>query len=175
MIVFVAEHHKDPVRCIVSSSDDKTLTSVSENGIIYVCDSETGHCISGPFQLTNVDLSDWGTGLDACFSPDGKHILVRCRPETILSCRAVVWDTERGEEFPIEGFDFVFIHRGRNEGRIASMHWIDEDGSLIGTIAHGVQRPTRILVKMWDIGNDVSDRLFESAGITVAQMGNIWL
>jgi len=55
------------------------------------------------------------------------------------------------------------------------MHWIDEDGSLIGTIAHGVQRPTRILVKMWDIGNDVSDRLFESAGVTVAQMGNIWL
>ena len=136
MIVFVAEHHKDPVRCIVSSSDDKTFASVSENGVIYVCDSATGHCTSGSFQLGNVDLSDWGTGLDACFGPDGKHILVRCRPETILSCRAVVWDTERGEEvLQIEGFDFVFIHHGRYKGKIASMHWTDEHGCLIQAIA----------------------------------------
>ena len=169
MIVFVAEHHKDPVRCIVSSSDDKTLASVSENGIIYVCDSETGHCISGPFQLTNVDLSDWGTGLDACFSPDGKHILVRCRPETTLSCHAVVWDTERGEKFPIEGFDFVFIHCGHNEGRIASMHWTDEDGSLIQTVARGVQRPTRIQVQLQGVRNGTSNRLFDVADVAVAQ------
>jgi len=116
MIVFVAEHHKDPVRCIVSSSDDKILVSISTSWLSnmitsYVCDSTTGHCIPGPFRTGDVDLSDWGTGLDACFSPDGKHILVRCHPETILSCRAVVWDIERGEEeFQIEGFDFVFIH-----------------------------------------------------------------
>jgi len=170
MIVFVAEHHKDPVRCIVSSSDDKIFASVSENGVIYVCDSATGHCTSGPFRLTNVDLSDWGTGLDACFSPDGKHILVRCRPETILSCRSVVWDIERGEEvFQIEGFDFVFIHRGRNEGRIASMHWIDEDGSLIQAIARGIQRPTRIQVQLRDVRNGRSDSQFDVTGVAVAQ------
>ena len=169
MIIFVAEHHKNPVRCIVSSSDDKTFASVSENAI-YVCDSATGHCISGPFQLRDVDLSDWGTGLDACFSPDGKHILVRCCPETILSCHAVVWDIERDkEEFEIEGFDFVFIHCGHNEGRIASMHWIDEDGSLIGTITRGVRRPTRIQVQLRDVRNSKSERLFDVAGVAVAQ------
>ena len=170
MIIFVAEHHKNPVRCIVSSSDDKTFASVSESGVIYICDSAIGHCTSGPFRLRDVDLSDWGTGLDACFSPDGKHVLVRYRPETILSCHAVVWDTERGEEeFQIEGFNFAFIHCGRDEGRIASMHWIDEDGSLIGTIAPGVQRPTRILVKLWDIGNHEFDGLFDITGVAVAQ------
>jgi len=170
MIVFVAEHHKDPVRCIVSSSDDKTFASVSENGVIYVCDSATGHCTSGPFRLRDVDLSDWGTGLDVCFSPDGKHILIRCRPETILSCRAIVWDTERGEEvLQIEGFDFVFIHHGRYKGNIASMHWTDEDGFLIQAIARGVQRPTRIQVQLWDVRNGISDRLFDVANVTVAQ------
>jgi len=169
MIVFVAEHHKDPVRCIVSSSDDKIFASVSENGVIYVCDSATGHCTSGPFRLTNVDLSDWGTGLDACFSPNGKHILVRCRPETILSCRAVVWDTERGEEFPIEGFDFVFIHRGHNKGKIASMHWTNEDGYLIQAIARGIQRPTRIQVQLRDVRNGRSDSQFDVTGVAVAQ------
>ena len=170
MIVFVAEHHKYPVRCIVSSSDDKTFASVSENGVIYVCDSATGHCTSGSFQLRNVDLSDWGTGLDVCFSPDGKHILVRCRPETILSCHAIVWDTERGEEvLQIEGFDFVFIHHGRYKGKIASMHWTDEDGFLIQAIARGVQRPTRIQVQLWDVRNGISDRLFDVANVTVAQ------
>ena len=82
----------------------------------------------------------------------------------------VVWDIERGkEEFPIEGFNFAFIHRGRDEGRIASVHWIDEDGSLIGTVAPGVQRPTQILVKLWDIRNGISDRLFDVAGVAIAQ------
>ena len=170
MIVFVAEHHKDPVRCIVSSSDDKTFASVSENGVIYVCDSATGHCTSGPFRLRDVDLSDWGTGLDACFSPDGRHILVRCRPEATLSCHAVVWDTERGEEvLQIEGFDFVFIYYGRNKGNIALMHWTDEDGFLIQAIARGVQRPTRIQVQLWDVRNGISDRLFDVANVAVAQ------
>jgi len=125
----------------------------------YVCDSETGHCISGPFESNGF--------LGACFSPDGKHILVR------TPGNAVVWEIERGEKVSrIEGFDFVFIHCGRNKGRIASMDWIDEDGPSIWTIAWTDQgsHPTRILrVKLWDIGNDISDRLFEVTGVAVTR------
>ena len=161
------------MRCIVLSPDEKTFASVSDHRDLCVCDSETGHCISGPFHLRNPDL--YSSGLNACFSPDGKHILVRCRPETILLCHAVVWDIERGEEvFQIKGFDFVFIHCGRNKGRIVSMDWIDEDGSSIQTIASPNPedqdpRSTRVLVKLWDIGNDRFDRLFKVTGVAVAQ------
>jgi len=145
----------------------------------YVCDSETGHCISGPFESHEF--------LDACFSPDKKHILVRYRRTP--SYFAVVWEIERGEKVShIEGFDFVFIHCGRNKGRIASVHWIDENGSSIRTIASTDEdnssiltmtstdskdqgpRSTRILrVKVWDIGNDISDRLFEVTGVAVTR------
>jgi len=72
----------------------------------------------------------------------------------------------------IEGFDFVFIHCGWNKGRIASMDWIDEDGSLIRRIT-SKDHPTRILVKLWDIGNDISDRLFEVTGVAVAKFMGI--
>ena len=56
------------------------------------------------------------------------------------------------------------IHCGRNKGRIASVHWIDEDGSSARTFSSTDlegegPRPTRILVKLWDI--DIFDRLFE--------------
>jgi len=140
MNIFVAEHHKDPVRCIFLSPDEKTFASISvtsqEYATMYVCDSETGHCISGPFELRNLNFSLLGHGLDGWFSPDGKHTLVRCRRPSALSCRAIVCDIERGEDvFTIEGFDFVFIRCGRHKGRIASMDWIDEDGSSIRTIA----------------------------------------
>jgi len=57
----------------------------------------------------------------------------------------------------------VFIHCGCNEGRIASIHWIDE------VIASEDQHPTRILVKLWDIGNDKFDELFDITGVAVAQ------
>ena len=79
----------------------------------------------------------------------------------------------------IEGFNFVFIHCGRNKGRIASVDWIDEDGPSIQTIASTDsedQGPhsTRILrVKLWDIGNDISDRLFEVTGVAVAKFMGI--
>ena len=58
----------------------------------------------------------------------------------------------------------MFIHCGRNKGRIASVHWIDEDGSSARTFSSTDlegegPRPTRILVKLWDI--DIFDRLFE--------------
>jgi len=178
MTVFVAEHHKDRVRCIALSPDEKTFASISApHGLstillrrkptMYVCDSETGHCISGPFKLRNLAF----TGrVDAFFSPDGEHILVRCRRENELSCHASVWNIEKGEEmFQIEGFDFVFIHCGNNEGKIASIHWVDEDGSSIRTIASEDQRPTQILVKLWDIANGAFRRLFEINDIAVAQ------
>ena len=168
MIVFVAEHHRDDVWCIVLSPDEKTFASISEHATMYVCDSETGHCISGPFELGVGDTHY--TGLDACFSPDGKHILVRYRDSDTLSCCAVVWNIEKGEEvFRIEGFNFVFIHCGCNDGRIVSMDWTDEDGSPIRTVASEDKCPTRILVKLWNIGNGISDRLFEVTGVTVAQ------
>jgi len=117
MTVSVAEHHKNFVKCIVLSPDEKTFASISPGAIMYVCDSETGHCISGPFKLGNPDYPDWFDRIDACFSPDGKHILVRCCPEYKLSCHAVVWNIEKGEEvFQIEGFDLcsfaVVIIRG---------------------------------------------------------------
>ena len=167
MTVFVAEHHKKWVKCIVLSPDEKTFASIADDAAMYVCDSQTGHCISGPFDLRNRS-SMFPEG--ACFSPDGKHILVRCRHYDALSCRAAVWDIERREKaFQIEGFDFVFIHYGHNEGRIASMDWIDEDGSSISTITSEDRHPTRVLVKLWDIGNGIVNRLFEMTDIAIAQ------
>ena len=171
MTVFVAEHHKDEVNCIVLSPDEKTFASISARATMYVCDSETGHCISGPFKLRNPDFSRLLDRADACFNPDGNLILVKYCYYKTLSCPAIVWNIEKGEEvFQIESFDFVFIHSGCNEGKIASMHWIDEDGSSIRKMPSVHQRrPTRIMVKLWDIGNGISHRLFEMNGITVAQ------
>jgi len=54
---------------------------------MYVCDSETGHHISGPFELSND-----GKIYDACFSPDGKRILLG------FGFYVVVWDIEMSEE-----------------------------------------------------------------------------
>jgi len=49
MTVFTAEHHKDWVRHLVFSPDESTFASICYDEIMCVCDSETGHCISGPF------------------------------------------------------------------------------------------------------------------------------
>jgi len=155
------------VECIVLSPDEKTFVSTSLSDITtsYVCDSETGHCISGPFESRESGIYIGGGLLDACFGPDGKHILVMSR----ITYHAVVWEIERGEKVSqIEGFDFVFINCGRNKGRIASVDWIDEDGSSIPRFASKDHR-TRILVKLWDIGNDVPDRLFEDTGVAVTR------
>ena len=72
--VFVAEHHKHSVECIVLSPDEKTFVSALPSWHMttsYVCDSETGHCISGPFESEESgNKYILGTGvLDACFSP----------------------------------------------------------------------------------------------------------
>ena len=71
MVVFTAEHHKDTVCHMVFSPNENTFASISGSHpeTMHVCDSETGHCISGPFKLPyNESLSG------VCFSPDGKHI-----------------------------------------------------------------------------------------------------
>jgi len=123
------------VEYIVLSPDEKTFVSTSLSSHIttsLVCDSEIGHCILGP--LESKESGNYGVQwigiLNACFSPDGKHILVRS--QMAPSHHVVVWEIERGKKVSqIKGFDFVFIHCGRNKGRIASMDWIDEDGSLI--------------------------------------------
>jgi len=137
---------------------------------LYVCNSETGHCISSPleFEESENHILRETKVLDACFSPDGRQILVRYRRTP--SYFAVVWEIERGEKVSqIEGFDFMFIHCGRNKGRIASVDWIDEDGSSIQRIT-SEDYPTRILrVKLWDIGNDISDRLFEVTDVAVTR------
>ena len=161
--------------CIVLSPDEKTFVSTSSSSsssyitTSFVCDSETGHCILGPFELkeSSDNRDQWIEIPNACFSPDGRHILVRSQ---LAPHHAVVWEIERGEKVSqIEGFDFVFIHCGRNKGRIASMDWIDEDGSLIRRFTPK-DHPTRILVKLWNIGNDISDRLFEVTGVAVAEV-----
>ena len=175
MNTFVAEHHKSSVKYIVLSPDENTFVSISKSWLpdkitLYVCDSETGHCISGPFHILSSSIRSFVISeVYGCFSPDGKHILVRSGFSYSSSCRAVVWDIARGEEvFRIEGFDSVFILCGRNEGRIASIDWIGEDGSFIPPDI-SEDHLTRILVKLWDIGNGTSDRLFEVTGVVVAR------
>jgi len=145
MTVSTAEHHKDEVHHLVFSPDESTFASICDDETMCVCDSETGHCISGPFELR------YGLVYDACFSPGGRRILLELRSH------AVVLDIGTGEEqFRIEGLDFVFI---RHDGRIASTHWIDEDGSSIAWEGEGV-RSTRIVVKLWD-GSNGALRLFK--------------
>jgi len=137
---------------------------------MYVCDSETGHCISGPFELCN-----YGEVYNACFSPDGKRILVG------FSSYAVVWDIEMGEEqFQIEGYQFAFIH---HDETIASTHWVDEDGNSSRRIASDASEDeggsdysedegsTRLLVQLWDASNGalISDRLLEVNDVAITQ------
>jgi len=87
MNIFVAEHDKSIVKCIFLSPDGKTFASISVSQqqakiTLYVCDSETGHCILGPIEL----YFRWGllvNEVDGCFSSDGKHILVRSRSQNL--------------------------------------------------------------------------------------------
>ena len=133
MVVFTAEHHNAYVQHVVFSLDESTFASISPQ-TMYVCDSETGHRISGPFELSN-----YGKVYNACFSPDGKHILLG------FGSYAEVWDIEMGEEqFQIKGYDFTFIH---HDGRIVSACLVDGDWD-------GSQDESgfRILVQIWDGG-----------------------
>ena len=141
MVVFTAEHHNAFVWCVVFSLDESTFASISDQ-TMYVCDSETGHCISGPFELPN-----YGEVYNACFSPDGKHILLE-----FDSC-AIVWDGEK--QFRIEGHVFAFIH---HDGRIVSACEVDGDWD-----GSKDQSAFRILVQLWDAGNGIpiSNRLLE--------------
>jgi len=144
MVVFTAEHHNTLVQHVVFSLDESTFASITYQ-TMYVCDSETGHRISGPFELSN-----YGEVYNACFSPDGKRILLG------FDSRAIVWDIEMGEEqFQIEGYTFALIHR---DGRITSVCLVDGDWD-------GSQDESafRILVQLWGAGHGtlISDRLLE--------------
>ena len=162
MVVFSAEHHKDRVRHIVFAPDESTFASISFD-ILCVCDSETGHCISGPFKLPYD-----GPVNNACFSPDGKHLLLE------LESYATVLDIMMGKEkFWIKGSDFVFICHNR---RIASTHWIDEDGKVIRRTCWGDSEDeggdqTGIVVKLWDASNGalICNKLFEVNDVAVTR------
>jgi len=144
MVVFTAEHHKYHVQRLVFSLDESTFASITSQ-TMYVCNSETGHRISGLFELPN-----YGMVYNACFSPDGKCILLE------FDSRAVVCDIEMGEEqFQIKGSRFAFIHR---DGRIVSACGVDGDWDDSQD-----ESGFRILVQLWDGGNGtlISDRLLE--------------
>jgi len=165
MAVFTAEHLKEPVSNMAFSPDESTFLSGSQmisprlEGITYICDSETGRCISGLFHHAH----------DARFSPAGKHILLRYRSYV------AVWDIETSEEqFRIEGSDFAFVHHDR---RIASMKKdrnSDDSGDKDASEAPDrfwATGATRILVQFWDAGNGelISSRLLEVNGVDCAQ------
>ena len=118
--IFTAEYDRHSVQCLVFSPDKKILASISDYNV-YVCDSETGHLISGPFQLK---YCVWFQA--AYFCPIGTNILVRDYDS------AVIQDIKRSkEQFTIEGRDFVFIQYGHWHSSIVSFDWKDKDGSSI--------------------------------------------
>jgi len=144
MAVFTAEHLKDYVNDVAFSPDESTFLCRSFD-IVYICDSEIGHCISSPFEVPE-DRNR------ALFSPSGKHILFK------YDSYAILWDIERGEEqLRIEGHDFAFVH---HDGRIVSAHWVNEDGNLDGSEDQGANR---IMVQFWDASNGalISNRLLD--------------
>ena len=152
MVVFTAERHKDRVQHMVFSLDESTFASISLQ-TMYVCDSETGHCISGPFELRN-----YGEVYNACFSPDGKCILLG------FGSYAVVWDIEMGEEqFQIKGYQFAFIC---HNGRIVSACLVDGDWD-----GSKDESAFRILAQLWDSSNGalISDRLLEANDVAVTR------
>ena len=161
MVVFTAEHHKDPVKYVSFSLDESTFVSTLGLGrfqTVYVCDSETGHCISGPCELPNL-----GIGRNACFSPDGKRILLE------FDSDIVVWDIEMGkEQLRIKGYGSAFIY----DGRIASIYWVDE-GASDDTEDEG---STRLLVKLWDASDGalISNRVKMLPSPNFLRMGVFW-
>jgi len=151
-VVFTAEHHTNYVWKVVFLPDESIFASCSglngQSTTIYICESETGHCISRPFELPSMPRF-------VCFSPNGKQILLE------FDSDAAVFDMETGErQFKIRGSDFTSIHYGK---RIASTHRVTKDGNSRHT--------TRLLVKLWDASNGVpiSDRLFEVDDFTKTQ------
>ena len=87
------------MRHLVFSPDESTFASICDDEIMCVCDSETGHCISGLFQLPYNEHV-----YNACFNPGRRCILLK------LKSYAAVLDIGTGEEqFQIEGLDFIFV------------------------------------------------------------------
>jgi len=174
--VFVAEHLKDFVYDMAFSPDESTFLCGSSD-TVYICDSETGHCILSPFKVPVY-------GNHASFSPSGKYILFKYRSYAIL------WDIERGEEqLRINGFDFAFVH---HDGRIVSAHWFNEygssDNSEDGNLDNsgdgnsddsedgnsGDEGATRILIQFWDASHGalISNRLLEANDVGCAEFSS---
>jgi len=144
MVVFTAEHLKVPVYDVAFSPDESTFLCKSLN-TVYICDSETGHCISRP-----VKVFEWGSR--ALFSPSGKHILFKYKSYAILC------DIERGEEqLRLKGYDSAFVH---HNGRIVLAHLVNEDGNLDDSED---QDSFRIMIQFWDASNGalISKKLLE--------------
>ena len=163
MAVFTVEHQKYSVEKIAFSPDESTFLYASGSDFLpvaseramYICDSETGRCILGPFHGRP----------DVHFSPAGKHILLK------YGSYAVVWDIETGEEqFKIEGSDFSFVHHGRRIASVKIDRNLDdsEDGNLDES---GDKDASRILVQFWDTGNGalISSRPLERNGVRDAR------
>jgi len=144
MVVFTAEQLKDCVYDMAFSPDESTFLYRSSN-TVCICDSETGHCISSPFEVPE-DRNR------ASFSPSERHILFR------YDTYAILWDIERGEErLRIKGHDFAFVH---HDGRIVSARLFNGDKNLDDTKDQGANR---ILIEFWDASNGalISNKLLE--------------
>ena len=162
MTIFNAEYHNDSVDCIVFSADERTFASLSANYkldpilmTVCICDSETGHSSSGPIELKISSLVK-RPKFDACFSPDGKHILVKWDGASFTSY-ALIWDIQRGKEaFRLEGLEFGFIRHGRHRGKLVSTEWVCGFMPV-------ADPPCTILVKLWDTdhGAPKSTDMFE--------------
>jgi len=96
---------------LVFLPNKKTFACISDESV-YICDSITGHFISGLFQLK---YHLWSQ--NACFCPSRTCILIGDYDD------AVIWDLKRGkEQFRIEGEDSFFIQFGYCHGSIASIY-----------------------------------------------------
>ena len=79
--------------------------------IVRVCESETGHCFGGPFELRN-----FSSGIHVCFSPGEDHILVSDYKH------AVVLDIQRGKKSKLTA-----------QGSQTSLPWLfSQDDCLTG-------------------------------------------
>ena len=154
MTIFNAEHHNDGVECIVFSPDEKTFASMSvpiqeKIATMYICDSETGHCISGPFESKVKNPHCHGGYLD----PDGNIFWP--------SAGNLQWSGTLGgvrSSLNLKPTILPLFVMGRYRGRIASTHW-DRDR-------------TGVRVKLRDAGNGVliSNELFKVTGVGTTRL-----
>ena len=173
MAIFTAEHFKDRVDDIAFSLDESTFLCKSSD-TVYICGSETGHCISSPFKVSE-DRNR------ASFSPSGKYILFK------YDSYAILWDIEMGEEqLRLKGHDSAFVH---HDGRTVLAHLVYEDGNLDNSEDGNLdgsedgnsddsedgnpedQGANRIMVQFWDASNGapISNKLLDTNDVGPAK------